>query len=103
MNFLHLLSFSWMIVVSSGVPRCMYVRDGFTTRRCWKYECHCSEMLVTGVSDRRQNFYLFGLYRNPNFDGHIFDCILASVAKVQLADAKASFVFMGDLNCHDRE
>ena len=42
--------------------------------------------------------YLFSLYRNPDLDDHVFDCLLASMTAVQTEDIRASFLFVGDLN-----
>ena len=36
-----------------------------------------------------------GLYRNPDLDDPIFDCLLTSMAAV-----RGSFLFVGDLNAH---
>ena len=54
---------------------------------------------VCGV---RQNLYVFSLYRNPDLDDRIFDCLLtmATMAAVQAEDVRASFLFVGDLNGH---
>ena len=46
----------------------------------------------------RQNLYVYSLYRNPDRDDQNFDCLLASMAAVQAADVRASFLFVGDLN-----
>ena len=43
------------------------------------------------------------LYRNPDRDDPIFDCLLATVAAVQAEDIRASFLFAGDLNFHHQE
>ena len=51
----------------------------------------------------RQNLYVHSLYRNPDLDDRIFDCLLASMAAVQDEDVRASFLFMGDLNGHHKE
>ena len=51
----------------------------------------------------RQNLYVFSLYRNPDLDDRIFDCLLASMAAVQTEDICASFLFVGDLNGHQQE
>ena len=51
----------------------------------------------------RQNLYVYSLYRNPDLDDRIFDCLLASVGAVQAEDVRASFLFMGDLNGHHQE
>ena len=39
----------------------------------------CSETLV---SDMRLDIYVYSLYRNPDLDDRIFDCLLASMAAV---------------------
>ena len=46
---------------------------------------------------------MYSLYRNPDLDDQIFDCLLASMAAVQAADVRASFLFVGDLNGHHQE
>ena len=51
----------------------------------------------------RQNVYLFSLYRNPDLNHRIFDCLLTSMAAVQAEDVRASFLFVGDLNVHHQE
>ena len=51
----------------------------------------------------RQNIYVYSLYRNPDLDDRIFDCLLASMAAVQAEDVRASFLFVGILNCHHQE
>ena len=43
------------------------------------------------------------LYRNPDLNDWIFDCLLASMAAVQAEDDLASFLFVGDLNGHHQE
>ena len=60
-------------------------------------------MLVFRVCGARQNFYAFSLYSNHDLDDRIFDCLLTSMAAVQAKDVRASFLFMGDLNGHNRE
>ena len=56
-----------------------YVRDGYGAFRQPKVECGCCEMLVFRVCGVRQNLYVYSLYRNPNLDDRIFDCLLASM------------------------
>ena len=46
---------------------------------------------------------MFSLYCNPDLDYRIFDCLLASMAAVQVEDIRASFLFVGDLNGHHQE
>ena len=47
--------------------------------------------------------FMCSLYRNPDLDDRIFDCLLASMAAVQAEDVHASFLFVGDLNGHHLE
>ena len=60
-------------------------------------------MLVFMVCGVRQNLYVFSLYRNPDLDVWIFDCLLTLMAAVQAEDVRASFLFVGDLNGHHQE
>ena len=46
---------------------------------------------------------MFRLYRNPDLDDRIYDCLLTAMAAVQAADARASFLFVGDLNGYHQE
>ena len=46
---------------------------------------------------------MFGLYRNFDLDDLIYDCLLIAMAAVQAAEARASFLFVGDLNDHHQE
>ena len=60
-------------------------------------------MLIFSVCGVRQNLYVFSLYRNPDLDDRIFDCLLTSMAAVQAEDERASLLFVGDLNGHHQE
>ena len=80
-----------------------YVRDGYRAFHQPKFECGCCEMLVCRVCGARQNFYVFSLYCNPDLDVRIYDCLLTAIAAVQAADARASFLFVEDLNGHHQE
>ena len=60
-------------------------------------------MLVFRICGVRQNLYVYCLYRNPDLDDRIFDCLLAAMATVQADDVRASFLFVGDLNGHHQE
>ena len=40
---------------------------------------------------------------HPDLDDRIFDCLLTSMAAVQAEDARASFLFVGNLNGHHQE
>ena len=51
----------------------------------------------------RQNLCVFSLYRNPQLDDRIFDCLLTLMAAVQAEDVRASFLFLGDFNGHHQE
>ena len=51
----------------------------------------------------RQSLYVYSLYRNPDLDDRIFDCLLASKVAVQAKDVRASFLFVDDLNGHLQE
>ena len=53
-----------------------YVRDGYVSFRQTKFECGYCEMLVFRVCGARQNFSVFSLYRNPDLDHRIYDCLL---------------------------
>ena len=75
-----------------------YVRDSYGAFRQPKLECGCCEMLVFRVCGARQIFYVLSLYRNPDLDDRINDCLLTAMAAVQAADARASFLFVCDLN-----
>ena len=46
---------------------------------------------------------MYSLYRNPDLDDRIFDCLLASMAAVHADDVRASFLFVGDMNGHHQE
>ena len=80
-----------------------FVRDGYGAFRQPKCECCCCEMLVFKVCGVRQNLCVFSLYRNPDLDDWIFNCLLASMAAVQADNVRASFLFVGDLNGHHQE
>ena len=80
-----------------------YVRDGYGVFRKPEFECGCCEMLVLRVCGVRQNLYVYSLYRNPDLDDGILDCLLASMAAVQAEDVRDSFLFVGDLNGHHQE
>ena len=46
---------------------------------------------------------MFSLYRNPDLDHQIFDCLLESMAAVQAEDVRASLLFVGNLKGHHQE
>ena len=80
-----------------------YVRDGYGAFRQPKFECGGCEILVFMVCGVRQNLYVFSIYHNPDQDDRIFDCLLASMAAMQTADIRASFLFVGDLKSRHQE
>ena len=45
-------------------------------------------MMVSRVCGVRQNLYVYSLYRNPDLEDQIFDCLLASMAAVQAEDVR---------------
>ena len=51
----------------------------------------------------RDRTYVFSLYRNPDLDARIFDCLLTSMVAVQAEDMRASFLSVGDLNGYHQE
>ena len=59
-----------------------YVRNGYGAFRQPKFECGCCEMPVFRICGMRQNLYVFSIYRNPDLDDRVFDCLLASIAAV---------------------
>ena len=46
----------------------------------------CREMLVFKICGARQKHYVLSLYRNPDLDDLIFECLLAFMAAVQTED-----------------
>ena len=91
-------------LLRNSLPRaqglCLYTRVGFNASRFKKYECGCHEIMITRVCSRFNNFYIFSLYRNPNSDDSIYECLLNSYIKIQEEDRKSCFIFIGDLNGH---
>ena len=53
-----------------------YVQDGYGAFRQYKFECGYWKMLVFRVCGVRQNLYVYSLYRNPDLDDRILDCLL---------------------------
>ena len=76
----------------------VYIRAGYPASRLRQYECGCHETMVVRVSGRRVNYYIFGVYRSPNADNGIYDCLISKLHDIQVSDAKSSFVFTGDFN-----
>ena len=96
-----------LLLLRNSLPRaqglCVYTRAGFSTSRFNKYECGCHEIMVVRVCSRFNNFYIFSIYRNPNSDDSIYDCLLNSYINIQEEDRKACFIFIGDFNAHHRD
>ena len=86
-----------------GQGMAAYIRKGFPASRKPNFECDCHEVLVLKVCGKHSNFYLFSIYRNPDADDEIFDCLLNSMASIQENDRKAAFLFVGDFNAHHGE
>ena len=86
---------------SSGMA--VYVREGFCVSRRSEFECPCCEVVVLKVVGSVQNFYVFSVYRSPSTDDRIFNCLMDSMAAIQLADPRSVFVFAGDFNVHHVE
>ena len=88
-----------VLLCRTGVPQARgmaaYVRDGYGAFCQPKFERGCCEMLVFRVCGARQNFYMFSLYHNLDLDDWIYNCSLTSLAAVQAADARGSFLFCG--------
>ena len=66
-------------------------------------EMDMGHMPVFRVCDAEQNFYMFSLYRNPDLDDQIYECLLTAMPAVQGVDVCASFLFMGDLNGYHQD
>ena len=86
-----------------GQGMVVYIRNSFPASRKANYECRCHEVLVLKVCGKHSNFYLFSIYRNPDANDDIYDCLTNSMASIQENDRKAAFLFVGDFNAHHRE
>ena len=78
-----------------------YISNVFPASRKACFECKCHGVLVLKVCGKHSNFYLFSVYRNPNANDHIFDCLLNNMAVVQENYRKAAFLFVGDFHAID--
>ena len=96
-----------MMLLRNSIPRCqghcIYVRSNFSASRFSCYECGCHEFMVVRVCSRFMNCYVFSIYRSPNTNNSIYDCLLIKMAEIQNVDRKAAFIFVGDLNAHHKE
>ena len=69
-----------------------YVRKDFPASHKTSYESRCHEVEAFKVCGKTNHFYLFSIYRNPNADDRIFDCLLTSMTAIQKSDQKAAFL-----------
>ncbi len=81
----------------------VYVRDGFCASVYKSHICDCCELQVVRICGGRMNFYVFSVYRNPDIDDHVYDCLLDSMASIQEDDSRAAFIFVGDFNANHAE
>ena len=92
---------------SDAIPRArgmaLYNRNDFSATNQRTYECSCHEVKIVKVCGGRSNFYIFSIYRNPDANDSIFNCLLSSVAIIQQNDIRSSFLFLSDFNVHHRE
>ena len=79
-----------------------HIRDGFSAYRQRNCECGCCEIIVVRICISSHNFYVVGVYRNPDLSDKIFYCF-TTMAKVQILDIKASFLLVGDVNAPHNE
>ena len=49
----------------------VYVRDGFSAYRQRSFECECCKVIVVRICSSSHNFYVFGVYRNPDLSDKI--------------------------------
>ena len=86
-----------MLLKRNAIPRArgmaVYVREGYSASRNRLAECGCHEVQVMKVCGRLHNFYLFSIYRNPDLDDSVFDCLLSSMASIQESDRKGVIYF----------
>ena len=52
---------------------------------------------------RLNNFNNFFVYRTPDIDNSIYDCLMIGFGNIQESDRKALFLLMGDSNVHSTE
>ena len=72
------------LVVPGRMPRARgmaaYVRDGYRAFHQPNFKCGCCKILFFRDCGVRQNLHVLSLYRNPDLDDQIFDCLLTSMA-----------------------
>ena len=86
-----------------GLGLALYVRSGLSVSRQSRFECACCEFMILKVCGVRQNFYIFFVYRSPNADDRMFDCLLDAMGRIQSVDRRSVFCYVGDFNCHHTE
>ena len=59
--------------------------------------------MVAKIPGQRLNCYLFLVYRSPNMDERVFDCLCEAMESIQSVDPKSVFCFVGDFNFHHSE
>ena len=84
-------------------PRDGGIRTRYGEFRQPKFECGCCEILDFRVCGEREDLYVFSLYRKPDLDDRIFDCLLTSMAAVQAEDVRASSLFACNFNGRHQE
>ena len=57
------------------------VRDCLSAYRQLSYECRGCEVMVVRICSSSHNFYMFGVYLNPDLSDTIFDCVLTALVK----------------------
>ena len=81
----------------------VFARSGLPIYRQKTFECRCHEVLCFKIYSKFYNVYILALYRNPDNDDSIYDCLLENIGRIQSQDRKASFVICGDCNAKHRE
>ena len=61
------------------------------------------EVIDVRICSSSHNFYVFGVYRNPDLSDKIFYCWFSGIAKVQSVARKASFLLVSDVNANHEE
>ena len=87
----------------NGLGMALFVRSGLSVSRRERFECSCCEFMVAKIPGQRLNCYLFVVYRSPNTDDRVFDCLCEAMGSIQSVDPKSVFCFVGDFNCHHSE
>ena len=81
----------------------IYIRSGFSASVKSDSKCSCHEVQLVKICSKSNNFYIFSIYRNPDLDNSIYDCLLTSMSMIQESDRKSAFIFVGDFNAHHKE